>query len=126
MNKKQLYRDALASHVQFDYYDYMNRGDAASLRAYNGNMQYTSTRGAFNVRRVLPLQENNFRARVYECDNNVDLLESYSTIVASYDGAFRKHWQGYSATTMKHINIFRAWYGLPSLSKHDWVMLPVE
>lgn len=51
-------------------------------------------------------------------------LQSYWTNVCAYNtetGMFFKLWDGYSATTMKHINIFRNYFGLPKLSKREWI-----
>lgn len=51
-------------------------------------------------------------------------LQSYNTDVCELvGGEFRKLWGGYSATTMKHINAFRRHYGLPALSKREWIEL---
>ena len=52
------------------------------------------------------------------------VLRSYYTDVCSYDlqtGLFTKTWNGYSNTTLKHINIFRAFLGLSKLSKREWI-----
>ena len=52
--------------------------------------------------------------------------ESYNTPVAAYvGGVFRRSWGGYSATTMRHVNAFRAACGLPGMSKKEWELLPV-
>lgn len=51
-------------------------------------------------------------------------LQSYNTYVCEISGGkFRKLWGGYSATTMKHINLFREYYGFPKLSKREWIEL---
>ena len=49
-------------------------------------------------------------------------LRSYNTIVCSIDknGTFRRHWGGYSATTMRHVNEFMKQYGLPDGGKKFW------
>ena len=72
------------------------------------------------------------KAKVIQNDNVVYLL-SYNTIVCSitfngkdptFDGnnvTFKKHWSGYSSTTQKHINSFRTCYGLPKISKKEWL-----
>jgi len=49
------------------------------------------------------------------------ILKSYNTIVASYiNGDFRKHWDGWSATTNRHVNAFRRLVGLPDMAKKEW------
>ena len=53
--------------------------------------------------------------------------ESYNTIVCKYiGGKFSRTWGGYSATTARHVNAFRAACGLPSIGKKEWDALPVE
>lgn len=53
-------------------------------------------------------------------------LYSYNTKVASIiDGAFVRHWNGYSATTMRHVNAFVAHYGIDGGGKKWWESLPV-
>ena len=59
--------------------------------------------------------------RVYE------ILISYNTAVCMLDsaGRFVRLWNGYSATTAKHIAAFMNRYGLPGVGKHEWLELPV-
>ena len=38
-----------------------------------------------------------------------------------HDGKFHKTWDGYSATTLKHVNLFRKNGGLAPLNKREWV-----
>lgn len=49
-------------------------------------------------------------------------LRSYNTIVCMIDenGLFHKLWNGYSVTTMRHINSFRLVNGLCKISKANW------
>ena len=52
------------------------------------------------------------------------ILKSYYThVCAIIQGKFYKLWEGYSATTMKHINIYRKMYGFNTISKREWVMM---
>ena len=59
--------------------------------------------------------------RVYE------ILISYNTAVCMLDsaGRFVRLWNGYSATTAKHIAAFMSRYGLSGVGKHEWLELPV-
>ena len=64
------------------------------------------------------------RAIVIKDNYNIHYLKSYYTTVAAIaNGKFYKMWEGYSATTMKHINTFLQMHGFPTISKHDWVMM---
>jgi hypothetical protein len=61
----------------------------------------------------------------------VHTLYSYNTAVARIDGdgadaVFTRLWDGYSVTTMKHVNQFRDCNGMKRLSKAEWNALPVE
>ena len=55
-------------------------------------------------------------------ENNSKFLRSYNTIVCHIDenNNFVKDWNDYSATTMRHINSFREYYGFPKMSKKEW------
>ena len=63
-------------------------------------------------------------------DNNGNLiLQSYYTDVCSYNlksDKFTKTWNGFSVTTLKHINIFRQFLGLKAISKREWIELATE
>ena len=68
-------------------------------------------------------------AQVVECARYHALL-SYGTMVcrvALADGGTRfvRHWAGYSATTLKHVNAFRSWHDLPRLTRKAWEAMPV-
>lgn len=56
------------------------------------------------------------------------VLISYNTIVCEWNQVkgFVRYWDGYSATTMRHINEFRKQQGYPSISKKTWEDLPVK
>lgn len=65
----------------------------------------------------------NSRATWYENENGEKVLRSYYTdVVAIKNGVVRKLWDGYSVTTMKHINLFLAQNGLATMSKYEWIM----
>lgn len=52
-------------------------------------------------------------------------LQSYNTIVCAFNDStgFTKLWDGYSATTQKHINAFREKFGLDRINKAQWLAL---
>lgn len=66
------------------------------------------------------------KAIVTEMDGN-KTLTSYTTDVARIgnDGRFARLWNGYSATTMHHVNAFRSMNGLNALTKKEWLEMPV-
>ena len=54
-------------------------------------------------------------------------LQSYLTDVARIeDGHLIRLWDGYSVTTMTHINEFCKLYNLPTLSKKQWESIQTE
>lgn len=63
---------------------------------------------------------------VLDTEDNTAYLFSYDTIVCTYNAnskVFRRIWNGYSATTMRHVNAFRDFYGMCPLSKSEWTRL---
>lgn len=66
------------------------------------------------------------KAEVIEQDNGDIELRSYNTIVARIrHGKFERLWDGYSATTMNHINSFLALFGINGGGKAWWNNLEV-
>jgi hypothetical protein len=56
------------------------------------------------------------------------VLQSYDTCVASYDkttGVFSRHWYSYSVTTMRHVNAFVKFLGIPGGGKSWWESLDI-
>ena len=73
-----------------------------------------------------PLKQKSFykKAIVLVYDEKI-VLKSYDTLVCEFDGNFlKKLWNGYSATTQKHINAFivNACNALKPLSKKHGVI----
>lgn len=68
------------------------------------------------------------KAHVQNLDNGDTLLISYDTPVCAVDseGNVKKLWDGYSATTMRHINAFLTLMDVPGGGKAWWDSLPVE
>lgn len=66
------------------------------------------------------------KAMVIEYDNGNIELRSYDTIVARIrNGKFERLWNGYSATTMRHINSFINTFGVDGGGKTWWTSLEV-
>lgn len=68
------------------------------------------------------------KACVYIRDDGTRVLRSYKTDVAAIlpDGTFRRLWEGYSFTTMRHVNAFAAAYGVDGGGKKWWDALPLD
>lgn len=62
------------------------------------------------------------KALILTKDNGDTVLRSYSTEVCKVtkDGKFVKLWDGYSATTMRHINSFLDYMGIQGGGKKWW------
>lgn len=66
------------------------------------------------------------KAVVYEYEDKI-YLNSYATTVACIDGnGFHRMWDGYSATSMRHINEFSMQFGDGNTGKAWWTSLEVE
>lgn len=60
-------------------------------------------------------------------DGNTVYLQSYDTIVGFVrNGNFHRTWDGYSATTMRHVNAFLAYCSVDGGGKAWWESLPIE
>ncbi len=109
------YREKLNNIYTFDYYDMMGFSvkERREDQKRDIRREHAFTLDGFNVRAVvIPV-------------NGGYVLKSYDTIVCGVvDGEFFKAWDGYSATTMKHINVFREWCGFKGLNKREWVEIP--
>lgn len=67
------------------------------------------------------------KAKVIE-NGGEAFLQSYDTIVCKIDntGKFVRMWEGYSATTMRHINAFIEMFGISGGGKKWWDSLETE
>jgi hypothetical protein len=66
------------------------------------------------------------KAEVIERNNGDIELRSYETIVARIrNGKFERLWNGYSMTTMSHINSFLDTFGIEGGGKAWWTSLEV-
>ena len=78
--------------------------------------------------KIYELQPNNSRksfygkAKVIEKDNGEKVLMSYDTEVCKItkSGEFVRLWDGYSATTMRHVNSFLDLVGIAGGGKAFW------
>ena len=68
------------------------------------------------------------KAMVFEKDNGEIVLQSYNTNVCKIteDGKFVRLWDGYSVTTMRHINSFLNLVGVAGGGKKWWDAQPIS
>ena len=67
------------------------------------------------------------KAFVLQDESGNIFLQSYDTIVCGIvNGEFVRYWDGYSVTTMKHINDFCNLYNIPKMNKKAWINTKVE
>ena len=62
------------------------------------------------------------KVKVIETEHEI-ALRSYDTVVCRWnkdDSTFVKLWDGYSATTMRHVNCFMDYIGLPYCGGKKW------
>lgn len=56
---------------------------------------------------------------------DLEIVYSYGTPVASWSGnSFHRHWNGYSATTLRHIN--KAFRPSTPITKAEWEKMEVR
>lgn len=66
------------------------------------------------------------KAIVTEYSKDLAILTSYNTEVAAIkNGEFIRLWDGWSATTQKHINAFLNLYGVAGGGKEHYINTPV-
>lgn len=66
------------------------------------------------------------KAKIIEYENGDVELLSYNTVVCRiHNGLFQRVWNGYSATTMRHINAFLTFYKIEGGGKTWWNALQV-
>ena len=66
------------------------------------------------------------KAHYYEYENAVFLCSYETTVCRIIDGKFERLWNGYSKTTLAHVNDFRKLYNFPALNKKEWLAIPCE
>lgn len=102
------------------YNYYLNKEEEKELKTT------AAARTSYKVSELLPVgaQKNfNHRAHILQDAAGTLQLLSYETIVASFDPQtkeFKKLWDGYSATTQKHINAFCDYCGIEGFNKKEW------
>ena len=72
--------------------------------------------------------ENTYKKAKVKEENGAKELYSYETKVAriTKNGEFIRKWDGYSNTTLKHVNIFRLENGMKTINKKEWMEIPVN
>ena len=62
------------------------------------------------------------KAKVIETENGEKVLQSYNTEVCkiSCNGELVRMWEGYSTTTMRHVNSFLSFFGISGGGKAWW------
>ena len=64
------------------------------------------------------------KAIVEEKDNgDIELISYTTTVCRIRNGKFERLWDGYSSTTMRHINSFIDFYGIEGGGKFWWTSL---
>ena len=98
-----------------DAWDYLTPDDNKELR------EDVKTRGKYYGHSIIAGTNN--KATWYTDSDGAKVLRSYTTdVLKIYRGRVYKLWEGYSATTAKHINAFLLLNGYAGISKRDWIM----
>lgn len=106
-----------------------------TFEKYNGwyTSRYMDSNDIKDLRKDLRKEKNSFtldgfnnRAVVIKTEDGWILRSYYTEVAEMYQGKFIRLWDGYSNTTLKHINAFRNYLGLPGLSKREWIEMEVN
>lgn len=112
MNNKE-YRAKLDEIETYHSFDTLTPEELKELRA------------DMKTRRGFALKGFNDRA-IVKYANGIYTLTSYYTDVCSYCAEsceFKKLWDGFSTTTLKHINAFCEYFHIPGYNKRKWIAL---
>ena len=105
------YKEKLMYTVTFGGFDYLTREEVKEL-----------ARDIKGRKKDVILEGFNRRASIRVNEDGTAILTSYYTDVAAIkNGIFFKLWDGFSATTLKHVNLFREYYGMDALNKRGWI-----
>lgn len=116
MKNAKEYKKRLETAETYNGMDFLDREEVKALRE--------DVKERKKKRQHKGLDGSNGRATWYINENGEKVLTSYYTDVVAIKGdKVRKIWDGYSVTTMKHINLFLFENGLNTMSKHEWIML---
>lgn len=116
MNNKE-YKALCANTETYNGCDMLNREEVTEL---SRNVKQRKKNGSYS------LEGFNNRATIREEGNTIILTSYYTDVCAIIDGHFVKLWDGYSATTMKHINTFCKHFGFKGFNKRGWIETPVN
>lgn len=112
--EKRAYNDRLNQHIIYGGYDYLTREETSELRR-NIN-DYAKHGGHIKI--------GNGKASYHKDENGIWLRSYWTDVCRIYRGRFYKTWEGYSATTLNHINEFLHMHGYSVISKREWIEMP--
>lgn len=92
--------------------NYMNSDEISDMR---------TERNAEKKNGAIVLEGFNTRAALIPVNGGYILKSYYTDVAAVIDGKFYKLWNGYSVTTLKHVNIFCDFMKIPGFSKREWI-----
>lgn len=95
------------------YSKYMQPDDIKELR-----QEYRQDK---KENKAFSLDEFGSRAVIIPTESGAILKSYYTEVAEIRNGEFIKLWNGYSNTTLKHINAFRNYYGMRTISKREFI-----
>lgn len=72
------------------------------------------------------LEGFNNRASIKPVKGGYVLVSYYTEVCSCIDGVFHRLWDGYSVTTLKHVNLFCDFVGVSGFSKRAWIETKTE
>ena len=110
------YKDNFSGVRSFDGWDVLNADDLRKLR--QDIRQRLQESGSYI------LDGTNRKATVTETEEGPVLTSYYTEVAAIIRGRLVRLWDGWSATTAKHVRTFCHRYGIDAPSKREWFELP--
>lgn len=100
------------------------------------NSRYMTTEDKQDLRReykqdkkenqAYALEDFNTRALIIPTENGSILKSYYTEVCKIENGEFFRLWEGFSVTTLKHINAYRRHFNMKALSKREWIEMEVK
>lgn len=100
------------------------------------NSRYMTTEDKQDLRReykqdkkenqAYSLEDFNTRALIIPTESGSILKSYYTEVCKIENGEFIRIWEGFSVTTLKHINAYRAHFGFKAISKREWIEMEVK
>lgn len=124
MSKRSDYKQALENHDDPRYtFEHWEKGRFYPTYAMSTDDIRNLRKEYKSDDKISRTEKISDRAIIIYNNHGSSLKSYYTNVCCIINGTFYKTWQGYSATTMKHINEYRHMFNIPTISKYEWIMM---